>query len=443
MSQEKTLLCSVGTGNLDDLTDTLLRPLAKSIRQGLWNRVILLPSKLTVRNAQILQKEINDVSIRIDPLPQSGMEENVDSCYAHFNEVISKLLRSDCQSENLVVDFTRGTKAMSAALVLAAIGNSIPLLRYVSGSRDSRGTVVPGNESVSEVKTTIATAQRRLDDAVMLLRHGNFSAVVDLLGASPLDDWPESLGSYANLLRQLASFYAAWDRLDYQEAARRSNVLRDLHPDQASDGDATKYAPSEEVLAWIDSLAAERPAGFKDRAKPLRFLLIDLFANGERRLRHHQYEDALLRAYRVLELLGQVRLFERGLDSANLPPDDERIIAFEAQLKKKKSEPLSRGAKGVLQAPREKVARLLKHLGDRFGQQLLDACDNGKVKARSRNQSVLIHGFDYVAGSDARPLTELFKTLEDLIQLDFANESECNRLLRLARFPCLLPSSPR
>ena len=38
----------------------------------------------------------------------------------------------------------------------------------------------------------------------------------------------------------------------------------------------------------------------------------------KRRIRHGQNEDALVRAYRLLELIGQARLFDHGLDSANL-----------------------------------------------------------------------------------------------------------------------------
>ena len=56
------------------------------------------------------------------------------------------VLVNGVRSDYVVADFTRGTKAMSAALVLAAVG-AVPLLRYVHGSeRDERGAVLPGDE---------------------------------------------------------------------------------------------------------------------------------------------------------------------------------------------------------------------------------------------------------------------------------------------------------
>ena len=74
-----------------------------------------------------------------------------------------------------VSDFTRVTKAMSAALVLAAIRHELPQLRYLSGGRrDERGLVVPGTEIVTDIRTTVATTRRRLDEASdFLLRLGS------------------------------------------------------------------------------------------------------------------------------------------------------------------------------------------------------------------------------------------------------------------------------
>lgn len=167
-----------------------------------------------------------------------------------------------------------------------------------------------------------------------------------------------------------------------------------------------------------------------ERAARLRLLVADLLANGERRLRDHQYEDAIIRGYRVLELVGQIRLFERGLDSAELSPQHPDVKEFQEKLLKKKSHPLTE-KDGKYQASREQVARLLRHLGEPIADDLikLGKYEEGQVKLSRRNYSVWIHGFEAIAGSDPEPVRNLLKQLEKLLIQDDCTEAEGRLLL--------------
>ena len=80
MSLQNILLCTVGTGNVDQLRDTLLTPLLKSIRAGQWQRVILLPSDTTLANAELLRTEAADAPIEVAPLPAPGLEDDANAC---------------------------------------------------------------------------------------------------------------------------------------------------------------------------------------------------------------------------------------------------------------------------------------------------------------------------------------------------------------------------
>jgi CRISPR-associated protein (TIGR02710 family) len=428
------LLCTVGTGNAEKLRETLLTPLIKSIRSGEWKRIILLPSQETQQHARALFDELKELPIEVSPLPLAGHENSADDSFAHFDQVIGKLLAGATKPEEILVDYTRGTKVMSSALVLAAVRHELPVLRYLtSEKRDKLGMVVPGTEVVSEVRTAIVMAQKRFDEALMFFRQCNFAAATIVLEEAALTSgWPNALRNAAAAVCCLAQFYAAWDRLDYSTAV--ATASGPAFVDMADLPDRFRaFLPCAEVRTWVRRLAEKLPEDPKLKAAPLRCLLVDLFANGERRLRHHQYEDSLLRAYRVLELLGQVRLFDRGLDSAALDPNDPIIVEFQTSLAKKKSALLTSDRKDrLLQAPREKVGRLLKHLKDDFGQRLINAAEVGSVKAKSRNNSVLIHGFDAVAGSDPEPLRKLYGQLQSLICEDLGQEDSA-AFLRSAR----------
>ena len=418
-SGKKVLVLTVGTGNIDDIERTLLVPVLKSVRDGEWERIVLLPSRTTEELAQTLQERISNPAVEIDALPASGQENNADVCFGHFDAVLARLIGDSFKPSGIVVDFTRGTKAMSAALVLAALGRDIPVLRYVhSEQRDERGMVVPGTEKVGQIKTNLATERRRIDQAERLMSHGDFGAVIELL--------PDFAGPFAGLfskqfrieaeaLLSAAQIYAAWDRLDYKAAVEGLNRCGIMAKD------AGRFAPTLEMGTWLKGLGQKlKRCDYPAMAAHLRILACDLLANAERRLRDQHFEDALIRAYRVLELIGQIRLFTQGYDSSALPPENATIVRLQEKLKKSKSNDFDKDTKtGKLKASRYLVARLLKELNDELADQLL-SFDNrhSETQTRSRNQSILTHGFTATAPAEEDPLREVLADLECLLQED-------------------------
>ena len=414
--ERRALVLTVGTGDVERPRETLVVPLTKSIRDGNWSKVVLLPSHLTAEHASQLREQLQDVPIEVVPLRRADMEDNVDDCFEHFNSVIADLKAEGFK--NILADFTRGTKAMSAALVLAAVRHDLPSLRYISGPRDERGMVLPGQEIVSQTPVAIVTAQKRLDQARRFFCTGNFAAALEVLPSPDDLTSPEQLRQVTGVVRPMAEFYAAWDRLEYR-AGTRVDV-----PDGTNLPDEWRALyPTKTIRTWVRELAKEWPAENSDRAAYLRCLVADLLANGYRRLRDRQYQDAILRAYRVLELLGQVRLFVHGLDSGALPPEHEAVKELQQKLKKKGSTTLSvvrRTSK--LQAGRDQVGRLLKILGDPLGADLLRLGQGDEL--RGRNTSVLIHGFLAFPVDDESSLQELYQELETLIEKDGGEEAE-------------------
>ncbi len=428
--QPRALLLTVGTGNVDKVRETLIEPIKLSVREGQWTRVVLLPSRLTVDAARTLQAELQeelmDAAVELAPLPRPGDEDDADACFAHFDRVIAGLRGTGIGPHDIVVDFTRGTKAMSAALVLAAVRHGLPRLRYISSSqpRDVRGMVVPGAERLVEVQTTIASARRTLDRAREFFRAGNFAAVLAVL-PGPEAPWPADLLDVARFVRPLAEFYAEWDRLDYKAAARV--VLPEL---DAGPWEWRGAVPTTGMRDWVVGLAAPRPADHRDQAARLRRLVCDLLANGERRIEGRRYEDAALRGYRVVEAVGQARLFECGFDPAALPPDHPAVGELQERLGRKKKEPLSVGRDRSLKAGRFQVAYFLHVLNDPLAKALLDFENEDVI--RWRNKSILIHGFDAVGVDDDEPLRRFYERLEALIIEDAGPTAR--DYLALARF---------
>lgn len=407
----RVLLLTVGTGDLAQPEKTLLAPLKKSIGRGRWSRVVLLPSKTTHGLADRLAHEL-DLQVEISPLPLNRMEDDADECYAHFDSVIGDLLSEGFKPEDILIDFTRGTKAMSAALVLAAVRYGLPQIRYITGKRDERGQVIPGSEIVSDFNTTAVTGRRILDAARRFFLWGDFTAALDILPdpASPSAAlWPGDILTIALAVRQMALFYGSWDRLDYCAAGRVECPAMSSRTPQWE-----PLVPTRKMRGWVGDLAEPLPAGnCTAMAGRLKMLMIDLFANGERRMRDGQYEDAFVRAFRVVELAGQIRLCEKGLDSAALAPGDERVRRFLDSSGQGRLWELRRNRDGTFLANRGQAAWLLRALGDPMGSRLLKY---KLTRLGKRNESILIHGFTAVTCPNPTAMRGLYRQIEPLLQ---------------------------
>ncbi|MFQ5744778.1 MAG: hypothetical protein ACE5HV_14495, partial [Acidobacteriota bacterium] len=167
-SPTTVLFLTVGCGNPARLEETLYAPISKSISTDDWERIVLLPSGDTLDHARQLKKRHLHHDVHIRPLPDGVSENDADGCYQHFQGVIAEFGRPSCT--NMAVDITRGTKAMSAALMLAAFRHRIARVRYVEGDRDpsNPAVIVPRSERIRDIRTDIAIKHRTLDDAHLL-----------------------------------------------------------------------------------------------------------------------------------------------------------------------------------------------------------------------------------------------------------------------------------
>jgi CRISPR-associated protein (TIGR02710 family) len=432
VSQPRVLIATVGTGTATDLDRTLYNPILKSLRDGEWDLVVLLPSQATEHHAQELRRRLTGPAVEIMPLPAPDQENDVDRCFGHFDEIIRSLSQRGFDPRHMAADFTRGTKAMSAALALAAVRNEISALRYVEGDRDPlhQNNVIADTERVRTVATAIATASRRLDQARAFLIDGDFSAVAgilpDLENASSAG-WPDNLISSLSLVLSYARFYSAWDRLDYSDAATQA-----IQAPSAGAHEWENFAPTAREIQWVRELARDSP---KKGGKPLppdrsedmtvhaRRVMVDLLANGRRRMHHGQFEDANLRAYRIAEMLGQARLFGHGLDSSFLDPQNPTVGNLQRDLEKGGSTPLgaiNRFGKQYLTAGREQTFRLLGRLKDTFSNKLKTV----GPQVESRNHSILIHGFDRLDALDSQGLGATYDELEALLREDLGSVAD-------------------
>jgi CRISPR-associated protein (TIGR02710 family) len=120
--------------------------------------------------------------------------------------------------------------------------------------------------------------------------------------------------------------------------------------------------------------------------------------NADRRATQNRYDDAVGRLYRALELLAQVRLWQKyqictgNLDVSKLPEDI-------------KSDYKSQGELGLLKSYQLLTQMSLEPIGELYQQHKQDI----KKVLRKRNDSLFAHGFTPVTANDYTGMHQAIK----------------------------------
>ncbi|MCS7091414.1 MAG: TIGR02710 family CRISPR-associated CARF protein [Limisphaera sp.] len=256
--------------------------------------------------------------------------EELGPCYLALRKALPELLKKwRVEPGQVLVDYTCGTKTMSAALVLAAV-ELFQHFSYVGGEQRDKGglgIVLDGKaRTLYQTNPWSELAIREIERARDLWDACQFETAAQVL-RQVAPRVPNRLRFEA--LAELAEGMAARHRLDFHTAkSRLHNALGRLRP--MFEGRST--GPVELVHASL-TLCMECSG-----AEANNVLLRELLDNALRTARQGRYEDAAARLYRAIEMQGQIWLAEatNGLfvngrcNPANVPsiPDQLRALPF-------------------------------------------------------------------------------------------------------------------
>lgn len=309
----------------------------------------------------------------------------------------------------LLADYTGGTKTMTAGLVSAALESDGVELQLVTGSRADLIKVRSGMEAVTQANVERVRLERAMRPYVDAWRRFAYAEAYQGLAALPQPrDRP--LAARLALLRDLSRGLDAWDRFEHRTA------LELLEPYRPRIG-----ASWSSLLAALKRLTTESEA-----QEPAR--LFDLWRNAQRRAAQGRYDDAVARVYRLVEWSAQWLLRTRcGIATNDIPP--ERVPPGMA---------LTPNSKGRIQAGLMAAWELLAHhQPDSPAGALFRAEQKALLDwLKTRNDSILAHGFRPVAETDWRKTLEWVETylLPTLVQ----ETAE----LRIKETPPQLPDQP-
>lgn len=321
-----------------------------------------------------------DLIILTDP---DGLSEGYQQISAKIQEV-----KAAHPSAQILADYTGGTKTMSLSLGAAALDQGVSLYLTTSAVRENLFRVERG-QTTSRASTSLVTIERTLTQELpRFLEQYNYSGAIALLNALLTTyELPRDQRRRIQELQDLCSGFDAWDRFDHLEAWSLLSMQMKRIQEY---GLALKRVLSSRAVIDVTFQPGESIPGHGYE------LVEDLLLNAQRRAHQQQYDDAVGRLYRALELLVQIRLkrdYEIAtgdVDLAKFPEDLRDRYAAERNPRNNK-----------VQIPLWKSYLLLSELpNDPLGSYFQTEAKHLQNALEVRNQSLFAHGFTPITASD-------------------------------------------
>lgn len=388
------------------------QPLRQAIASRPWARVVFVVSEATGGGASS-RSMVEDEEIVYDArtgargpglrhLPACPKDigmisvppDDLDRALALIDSALAAEIGA---GRNVTVDYTGGTKTMTAAMVLTGTAWEGVRLQFMAGQRPDLTTVRAGTEAPVEMPRHLLGAANLFALARAQVGRRAYGAALGIVneigrlfgqapsgGAKPPESWRKRRQAWRDCLAVLD----AWDRFDFAAAAK------------------TLKHGLERTAPWARTLENQ---GFGHRlrvlaeeveAGPGPALCEDLWLNAQRRAALGLYDDAIARLYRLAEAAVQARLNVRhGIRDTGAVPRD-RVPEAIAEGCSRRRDPKT--GKEVLALPLLSALELLAHLDPADALVKAWPREEGRFTTpdwqSARNRSILAHGF--------RPATE-------------------------------------
>lgn len=386
-----------------DPRQDIVEALLAEVQAGAPEEVVLIASAESYKNAKRMAGLLTDKGAEGDGaasrIVRLESAHDLEEAFLEANRAIERLIGKGIAPEDVAINFTSGTKMMSAGAVLSAVFNRCMQLRYVVGAEAGSKT-----RRVIQTHPGAVFALQDIRRARSLALELRFKSAIDVLRGvddSLLGDRDRKL--QAALIR-IAEAYDAWHHFHPER-------FLEIYPEVETSN------PLLEALILREGQldAVRRLADEMQKGEMGPWLLTDLFNNGLRQLAAGEPEDALIRLYRALELLAQwILLRDHGIDTNDvevrrIPPRDR--VGFEA---------LRSLEDRLVKIGLRKAYDLLIILDTAVGRRFMES-EPMKNFLQERTRSILAHGIRPIEVPEP---SQLFAAAAELIEVELENFGE-------------------
>ena len=308
-----------------------------------------------------------------------------DNPYDSYQKADSVLRYHLKQGDNILVDYTGGTKSMTVGLAVASMEYPECEIGLVDGKRIDTVKIRDGMERVRKLPINVVYVNRQMNLYDRLVDRWEYRAAAGVLEDISGSGYVLDNTIFDNELL-LCRAFAAWDNFEYQAAVPLIELFKndDL------------IAPYNAVLKRISmALKWYNAENQKSGRIPGFDLVYDILLNAERRSQQGNYDDAVSRTYRALEMYAQfcLRSNDPQLDS-----DDIDIASLPADIQSLYEE--KRNAQGKVQLPLAGSYDLLEKIGHPVGRVWNSQKNKVLNVLEKRNYSFLAHGMNPIGAED-------------------------------------------
>jgi len=375
MSRKKVaLLMTVGTGVGEDkeraranLANAMLRSIV-SRNPDIVKFFGSEESKYTVNTLKDLYRARFNEELDFDEFIQ---EDEIDSFNKYFKKIKSYV--TDLEDEYyIVIDYTYGTKTMTMSAAMVSMACRKELI-FVSGEREN-GIVVKGSEEVKNQNLFPIYDSLLLEKIEDAFNANRFETAKSLL--SELVDPKINKEAYYKLIQS----YSYFDDVNYVEAFNSFDykLFSKVWPELADD--------------FLKNIKSLKILNKETQSQKIYYVLASLINNARRRYEENKFDDAIARLYRSLELIGQIKLEEYGLDSSDI--DLDRLKELDIDEKFINSLKSLRASDGKIKIGLIKDFELISYFDDDLAE--FYAENNKRIQniVKFRNSSILAHGME-------------------------------------------------
>jgi CRISPR-associated protein (TIGR02710 family) len=406
------LIISLGTG------PGVENAIAKSIRQANPTDLVFIASETSLATLDRVSTTLGRSLEEAERI--TANENDVEECYKASLEAIRLLQKKGLPASEIALDFTSGTKAMSAGLVLAAAAMEVGSVIYVYGRRGPDGRVITGAERVSSLNPLEPWLDMRAKLVREFFNLYQFGAALQLLEEMRERVYDEKERNAIDATRHLIRAYDAWDKFDHENANGHFHEIKSLDRLQ-------RWSIAlQNNRSFLAALLREKKQAQETKQLKTRFsfdLIVDLLLNAERRAQEGKFDDAVARLYRFTEMLAQALLAQHSIDTSEV---DVRLVpeVLRGELEKSRNAETRK-----IEIPLAKSYALLEGLGSPVGASFRDN-KNLKNYLKRRNSSILAHGVEPVTEKD---YNELRQECEGLLATVYPKWKESAARGRFAR----------
>ena len=426
---------------------------------------LLQPGKILFLYTEKTEIVLNKITqyCQLDAIRYAKREVNETDPLDIYREIKAAYLRWN-RPDKLYIDFTGGTKAMSAAAAMAGAVINVQLIyigttQYLTDFRKPE----PGTEKLYYIANPVEVfGDLEIEKAFALFDKYNYAGarkkLKELKDSVPTPDIRQQL----SFVYYLALAYEHWDALEFPRAYETMcSLTRELTRDSRLNGKflMMDFLPllkkQEEILEKLNELSGvlkeKRNMDVLKRQDLIVPLMFTMYINAEIRRKQQKYDMATLLLYRLLEMIEQRRLstynlyvsqmnyrelvynFERQPQLRGMTAD-ERLEWLKTAVISIKKELFKRNVNSYLPDQISLLegfivlAALNDEIFERKDRSSLDKLKRIRSMVYLRNNSIFAHGLGPVSAEDFLKfrgfVIDIFKEFCQIEEIDFDSYSK-------------------